>query len=186
MSDIAVFDGWVASGIVERAGWVLVHSLWQFALIASVAAALMPLMRRRSAQSRYVLLVAALLLVAMTPPITWSLLPEARVLPSGPSLPADERERALVGRGDFAGNAAEEGPQPFATSVRESSLVSSIPVEAEAVVVGGPLNGAPAYASWSERLAGTLRPWLAWIVAGWSMGVVLFSLRPLLGWRTLR
>ena len=40
--------------------------------------------------------------------------------------------------------------------------------------------------SWSEQLRAVLRPWLAWIVAGWSLGVAMCSLRPLLGWYTLR
>ncbi|HEY2250788.1 MAG TPA: M56 family metallopeptidase, partial [Planctomycetaceae bacterium] len=30
-----------------------------------------------------------------------------------------------------------------------------------------------------------MRPWLTWIVCGWSLGVILCSLRPLLGWHTL-
>lgn len=40
--------------------------------------------------------------------------------------------------------------------------------------------------SWSETVKTSLRPWLAWIVAVWSLGVVVCSLRPLLGWHTLR
>lgn len=39
---------------------------------------------------------------------------------------------------------------------------------------------------WNERAAIFLRPWLGWIVAAWSIGVVLCSLRPLFGWHTLR
>ena len=37
-----------------------------------------------------------------------------------------------------------------------------------------------------ERAAAGLRPWLAWIVAVWSLGVVVCSARPALGWYTLR
>ena len=40
--------------------------------------------------------------------------------------------------------------------------------------------------TWSERAASALQPWLAWIVAGWCFGIVVFSLRPLLGWHMLR
>jgi len=39
---------------------------------------------------------------------------------------------------------------------------------------------------WSQRITAFLKPWLAWVVAGWSLGVVVCSLRPLLGWHTLR
>lgn len=36
--------------------------------------------------------------------------------------------------------------------------------------------------AWTELL----RPWFSWIVGGWLIGVLLCSLRPLLGWRMLR
>ena len=37
---------------VERLGWVLVHSLWQFALMALLAGVTVQAMRRRSAALR--------------------------------------------------------------------------------------------------------------------------------------
>ena len=39
--------------VVERLGWVLVHSLWQFALIALLASVTVRLLRRHSAALRY-------------------------------------------------------------------------------------------------------------------------------------
>ena len=39
--------------------------------------------------------------------------------------------------------------------------------------------------TWSERATSILRPWLSGIVVGWCLGVLLCSLRPLLGWHTL-
>ena len=44
----------------------------------------------------------------------------------------------------------------------------------------------PPQSTWSELSAAILRPWLAWTVGIWGLGVVLCSLRPLLGWFTLR
>ena len=40
--------------------------------------------------------------------------------------------------------------------------------------------------SWSLRAKTALQPWLTWIVAVWCIAVVVCSLRPLLGWHTLR
>ena len=49
-----------ASDYVSALGWTLLHSLWQAALLGLVAALGFYLLRRRSAQSRYTLGVAAL------------------------------------------------------------------------------------------------------------------------------
>ena len=45
----------------ERIGWTLLHSLWQIALIAGVYALVAALLRKRSAQARYLCGCAALL-----------------------------------------------------------------------------------------------------------------------------
>ncbi|MFO1003023.1 MAG: hypothetical protein U0936_22045 [Planctomycetaceae bacterium] len=45
---------------VERLGWTLVHSLWQLAVVAILAAVLLRLLRNRSARSRYAVAVAML------------------------------------------------------------------------------------------------------------------------------
>jgi hypothetical protein len=45
----------------ERAGWSLLHSLWQIALVAAAYAVAAFLLRNRSADSRYVLGCVAIL-----------------------------------------------------------------------------------------------------------------------------
>ena len=56
---------------VERLGWVLVHSLWQFALMALLAGVTVRALRRRSAALRYVVLVAAMAVSVAAPVMTW-------------------------------------------------------------------------------------------------------------------
>src|SRR6185295_13165722 len=65
----------VNSPLVESIGWLLVHSLWQFAAIAIVAAALLWLLRRASAQMRYWCGLLALCAMVAAPLTTWSHLP---------------------------------------------------------------------------------------------------------------
>ena len=43
---------------VERLGWMLVHSLWQLAVVAVLAAVLLRWLRNRSARMRYAVAVA--------------------------------------------------------------------------------------------------------------------------------
>src|SRR4051794_32912901 len=59
---------------VHIAGWTLIHLLWQGAAIAAISAALLRLTSRRSANVRYVIACAALVLMAAAPAVTARLL----------------------------------------------------------------------------------------------------------------
>ncbi|NOX56224.1 MAG: hypothetical protein GXP27_17630, partial [Planctomycetes bacterium] len=61
--------------LVQRLGWVLVHSVWQLALMAMVAAVLVGCLRGRSAAVRYWVLLFALVAMTAAPVATWWLLP---------------------------------------------------------------------------------------------------------------
>src|SRR3954466_9875250 len=63
------------SPLVESIGWLLLHTLWQFAAIALVAAALLWLLRRASAETRYWSSLLALCAMVAAPLITWCHLP---------------------------------------------------------------------------------------------------------------
>ena len=56
---------------VEQLGWVLVHSLWQFALVALLAGVARRAMRRSSSAARYGVLVAAMTVMVVVPLATW-------------------------------------------------------------------------------------------------------------------
>ena len=66
----------ISESVVERLGWVLVHSLWQFALVALLAGALVRALRRRSAATRYGVLVGAMAVSLTAPVATWMLQPD--------------------------------------------------------------------------------------------------------------
>lgn len=55
-------------------GWILLHSLWQFALIGLIAAMLLACLRSRS-HVRYAVAYTALLLMALAPLATYVLIP---------------------------------------------------------------------------------------------------------------
>ncbi len=60
--------------LIERLGWVLVHSLWQFAVIAILAAVVARMLRRSSSMLRYPFLVFSLGLIVAAPIVTGVLL----------------------------------------------------------------------------------------------------------------
>jgi hypothetical protein len=57
---------------VERLGWVLIHSLWQFAVVGLVAAIVLRLLRNGSSTARHGVLVC-LLGIAATAPVATAL-----------------------------------------------------------------------------------------------------------------
>ena len=72
--------------LVQAAGWTLLHFVWQGCLIALLPFAIRGLSTRQSAQLRYSTACLALLMMAVAPPITFSLL-EGQFSPaSGPML----------------------------------------------------------------------------------------------------
>jgi hypothetical protein len=58
----------------QRLGWVLIHFLWEGTIIALVLAVLLRLLTKASSQTRYALAGMALLICAIAPPITWTML----------------------------------------------------------------------------------------------------------------
>ena len=60
--------------LVERLGWVLVHSLWQFALVALAAGVIARAMRRSSSAARYGVHVVAMGVMVVVPLTTWFVL----------------------------------------------------------------------------------------------------------------
>ncbi|HTL30544.1 MAG TPA: M56 family metallopeptidase, partial [Tepidisphaeraceae bacterium] len=73
--------------VFQRLGWALVHSLWQGAGIALLAAIVLAMLARRSSQARYVVACMALALMAITPIVTFFVLPGPIVRPD-PIAPA--------------------------------------------------------------------------------------------------
>ena len=56
----------------ERLGWTLVHSAWQLAAVAVVVAVVDLALKRRSANVRYAVGVAALMMMVVLPCVTWT------------------------------------------------------------------------------------------------------------------
>ncbi|HEV3025198.1 MAG TPA: M56 family metallopeptidase, partial [Pirellulales bacterium] len=185
MTSLLPFAWPFSHSVVERLGWVLVHSLWQFGLVALLARVTLRALRQSSAAARYAVLVAAMAVSVAAPAATWVLQPgnaPELSLSQGAPTPGDKSNLAadrpadaspLAGNPVLVGDTAVEGPGRGVAESRPAVLRSS----------GADFQPAPA---WSQRARTALRPWLAWIVTGWSLGVVICSLRPLVGWATLR
>ncbi len=71
-----------AAFLVDRIGWLLIHSLWQYALIALGMMAVLRMMRRRTAAARDTACLMALAAIVIAPAVTWQFLP-AHIPPAG-------------------------------------------------------------------------------------------------------
>ena len=160
----------------ETLGLTLLHFSWQGTGLAAVAALLLHLLRQRTPQARYAVLVCALLGMALCPPITYLALGTGGDLARPGSMPAGAELAAPALRGETPAAA------DAAAAERSAGLPGSGPAERADGPAAAPGDGGRAPGAWSARL----RPALPWIVAAWLVGVVLLSLRLVGGWLRLR
>ena len=154
--------------VLEKLGWVLVHSLWQFAAVAAVTSAATTVAWRAGPRVRHGLLVCGLVAMAALPVVTWHTL-DVRPQPAVP-------EAAAAG------------------SVAAGSVPARGAVSAWGAVVpphGGARGPAAATTPWpaasrGDAIAERIRPWLDWLTAAWLVGVATAAVRPLVGWLAWR
>jgi ankyrin repeat protein/beta-lactamase regulating signal transducer with metallopeptidase domain len=166
--------------LIDRLGWMLLHSVWQIALIGCVHAMFSSQLRRRSANARYLAGCVALLLMAAAPAATflWSVTPEHS---SGDNA-LSQNEPAAPFHTPAAAT-PQEG-RSHAVSSRETATTSgggqSHP---ESLQPGG--SRQQAMAGWFASRSALIRPALPWVVGLWLLGVLVLACRPALGLYTV-
>jgi beta-lactamase regulating signal transducer with metallopeptidase domain len=190
---------------VERLGWMLVHSLWQLAIVAVLAAVLLRLLRIRSARMRYAVAVAMLALMAIGPAATWcfiSVEPVQRVSSSR----TDERSAA----GQQVASVVQKPVTTEAGSVgfedARAVAVVAVPLASEVEAMNGsastsevngdsasktsasarhpdlrPASKASLFRESIEKIARAIKPRLPILVSVWLLGVLICSIRPIWG-----
>jgi beta-lactamase regulating signal transducer with metallopeptidase domain len=151
--------------IVQKLGWTLLHFVWQAAAMALLLAILLKVLRKSTANRRYIIACAALGLIVLLPIVTMQLVPV-----SAPRLPA--------------GIEPARPPTVLATGqIGERSPAKMIEFEEQ----GEPESLGPAsIALWKQRAAELLEPALPYIVSGWLLGVFGLSVWHLGGWAQLQ
>jgi beta-lactamase regulating signal transducer with metallopeptidase domain len=151
----------VDSPWTERIGWALLHSLWQGALIWSIAALLLTAGRNLSAARRHFAGWLAITLLALCPLVTVTWL-ACKAVPQ-----KAETARAVPSSvAAFSSSREAERKQPASVS----SSVSAQKVVEEYDRAANPPRSV------------TLRSFFPFLVIGWLIGVALLTLRLALGW----
>ena len=193
MSDLQnVWQSMADNPSVQTIGWLLVHSVWQFVAIALVAFLLMQLLRQRSAMLRYRILLIAMSLFVVMPILTaiWTPVQATTAVPENRPVNVNLLNKTVESLAEYdAGSVTSENRTP-SESPNDQILDSLEQDSLESVSIASAKTSGieePAKAD-SISLAGTtttIQPYLPTIVTVWLIGMLLFAIRPLVGWHTV-
>ncbi|MBN2580146.1 MAG: M56 family metallopeptidase [Pirellulales bacterium] len=162
----------------RQLGWTLLHSLWQFAVIGFCLWGTLALLRRRSANLRYVVSCGALAAMLAVSVLTFYVLPGA----ADSSRPLAASSRLLVSTAE---------PPPLPAIDAPPSLPRKLPGEAPGL---RPQSEDPSTVSsdeqppvsWETVFRDFFEPWMPWLSLAWLVGVAALSVRNLGGWIGVR
>jgi len=150
--------------IIQKLGWTLLHFIWQAAAVAFILTILLRLLRKSTANLRYIIACLALVLIVLLPVITIQLVPVSAI-----------RSTAF--------QAVNTGRMPVPPPAVEMS-------EPETIVIAKPYQPKSADVApsipFKQRAIETLEPALPYIVSGWLIGVFALSIWHLGGWAQLQ
>lgn len=150
-----MIDAFVASLTVRAIGWALLQSLWQRALVGVVTALSLTVLRRSSANCRYIVACVSLIAIAAIPVAT--AVAHAREL----------RARSIQHQDGIV-------QSPVATADADSSAAASDLLSDDALRTQA--SAEPSW--WQERL----ERWSVIAVALWILGVLVLSVRLVSSW----
>jgi type II secretory pathway component GspD/PulD (secretin)/beta-lactamase regulating signal transducer with metallopeptidase domain len=156
----------LSAEMVQKLGWSLIHFIWQAAAVAIIAAVLLRILRRFSANLRYALTCLALGLVVLLPVVTM------RYISVSVSVSTDVTP------------ASEPVVLPMPPAIEIPTVKATTYVEEKTVI---PASAKTNYFPiWKQRVIGFLESSMPNIVTIWLLGVLGFSLWHLGGWTQLQ
>jgi beta-lactamase regulating signal transducer with metallopeptidase domain len=172
---MSLLENLFAPGTIERLGWMLVHFLWQAAIVALLLAAMLRLLRHAGANLRYAVACSALALMVVLPLVTMRFVVVAGpVAEAGPALvDLSPSPVALLPTVGTVEKIVAETPAPAAAPIEVPASPAAADLPASAV-------------AWQERIVSLLEPALPYLVLGWVIGVFGLSAWHLGGWTQLQ
>jgi beta-lactamase regulating signal transducer with metallopeptidase domain len=193
--------------LIEALSWSLLHFLWQGAVVSGLLALILVAFRRASSHARYVVLCSGLTVMALCPVVTWVYSvtsAQARHAEHGshltvvsapipmPSTPAPSAQLQRVAVDSVRPNAAsepgprmEQMPNPEGLTVSQDTVARDHDQAKLNIAVDLPARShSPLVAL--DQLQVRLAPALPWLVIAWLTGVILLSVRMMVGWRDVQ
>ena len=163
--------------VLQALGWALVHFIWQGALVASLFSLINSLIRKRSANLRYVLACGALVLLMVLPIVTFSILflSNSRPAPSAAAATCVEAT-VLSDPSPSAGPVILEPKEVLKTGAPVKPLAGSV-----STVCAPPPSQQPIASEQPQPVSASIRDRFTsafpWLVALWLAGVLGLSIR---------
>ncbi|MCP4261002.1 MAG: M48 family metalloprotease [Planctomycetes bacterium] len=157
-----ILEDILSQEIIQRLGWTLLHFIWQAAAVALILAILVRLLRKSTANLRYIIACFALALIVLLPVITIQLVPVSTPSPAIHIAPAPVTI-----------------PLPAVEMPASETIVIAEPSRPGTVNVAVSIP-------FKQRAVDTLEPALPYIVSGWLIGVFALSIWHLGGWTQLQ
>jgi beta-lactamase regulating signal transducer with metallopeptidase domain len=187
LADIrAWFESVAAAEQFHRLGWVVVHSVWQSAVVAAMLAVALRFLPRRSPlgqEARYVLATFALFSLPVICGVTWAVVEPPRAATVVPA--------AVAGRDAAAGAAPTVPPAPSATTIAAPAAdaparVATAAPSAPPIAAAAPPSSAARLEAIVRRARAAAEPWLPACAAVWLAGAVAAAGRLAVGWSLAR
>ena len=181
MSEFWLSQAW----LVERIGWGLVHSAWQLAVVGVLSWLAASAQRRSAASRRYTILLCGLITMLVLPVFTAMVLrdeiPKEAV--SSTSLLEESQAHGI----EFATGDLPSVAPLQAREIGGEVLISdnmTIRQQPDFTVAQMPIAATPGVLEKTDgiEIQSIVQPWLPTIVECWMVGLLLFALRPLIGW----
>lgn len=175
----------VESVTVQNLGWMLIHSVWQLALLGGVYRVMQLMLRDHAANVRYVVGVVTMLLMLLTLPLTLLF-----VHPND----AEGGRGGVAVQTNYVG--ANEGGNVVGVAVGERSATPPAAASTGPVTVGGDAVSGEmvsdgevsenAGVTIAERLVRGIAPVLPYVTMMWMMGIVVLAARQCLAFKTMK
>ncbi|MFQ6035794.1 MAG: M56 family metallopeptidase, partial [Sedimentisphaerales bacterium] len=160
-----VWENILSQEIVQKLGWTLLHFVWQAAAVALLLAILLQVLRKSTANLRYIIACLALALIVLLPIVTIQLVPTSA---SYSERKTEFRRQRTEGR------------------LQKVEIQSSVPHPQSSVLEKPVRLERLATATWKQWSSDLLEPALPYIVLGWLVGVFGLSVWHLGGWAQLQ
>ena len=155
---------WMESEWMTQLSWVLLHSAWQFTLIAALVFGVSRILLRHSATGQYCLACFGLLLMTICPVATWhSLTTPGRDIATAQTV----KDQPHASRSHRRATSPTVGSTMQPVDGIEATLNGRVPI--------GSMSFAPLNASRH------VLPRIQWIAVAWLIGVTLCFVRPAIG-----
>ena len=177
------------SRVIESLGWALVHFVWHGSVLALLLKFAMVVLERAPAQTRYVVQCATLLAMVLCSVGTWWWIAATERPPEvvAPAAVDAGLQQIPITDGPRMADSVAFGPMgPTQDETVESVVVEPATTELILPIVSTERLLTANRMSWEQQIHGSLLHALPWLVSAWLAGVLMLSLRLLVGWRIVQ